>query len=282
MGSDPIYSKSSGRRRSVPSLTFHGLLFFGGMNLAAKKQEIVLKCQTRALAVRSARYRALTPILFLLFSLPAMAAPNCFVADPELRESYAGPCKDGLAEGEGEARGAAQYRGGFHAGKKHGQGVKSWPNGDRYEGGFVEDRREGQGKYSWGRGPWAGESYEGPYVNDKRDGEGLYRWPSGDVYRGRFKADDFAGYATPMMLARQKFEEEAKKAVAQEGRKVCREMPIGLAQSEWIRGVVVGVSGEQVGVRVDEPGANRPVIAGVELQKGDVVWDTPTAWTPCF
>jgi hypothetical protein len=226
--------------------------------------------------------RALTPILFFLFVSSAAAAPECFVADPELREHYAGECKDGLAEGEGEARGTAEYRGGFRAGKKHGQGMKSWPNGDRYEGGFAEDRREGQGKYSWGRGPWAGESYEGPYVNDKRHGEGVYRWPSGDVYRGRFEEDRFAGYATPMMLARSKFEEQAKRAVAKEGRKVCREMPIGIAQSEWIRGVVVGVSGEQVGVRVDEPGANRHVVAGVELRAGDVVWDAPTGWIPCF
>ena len=199
--------------------------------------------------------RALTPILFLLFSLAA-AAQDCGVLDPELKGYYAGPCKDGLAEGEGIARGTAEYRGGFRAGKKHGQGVKVWPNGDRYEGGFAEDRREGRGKYSWGRGPWAGESYEGPYVNDKRHGEGEYRWPSGDVYRGRFAEDNFAGYATPMMLARSRFEEEAKRGVGKEGQKVCREMPIGIAHGEWIRGVVVGISGEQVGVRVDEPGVN--------------------------
>jgi hypothetical protein len=37
-----------------------------------------------------------------------------------------------------------------------------------------------------------------------------------------------------------------------------------------------------VGVRVDEPGENRHVIAGVEVRAGDVVWDAPTAWTPCW
>jgi hypothetical protein len=170
---------------------------------------------------------------------------------------------------------------------KHGQGVKTWPNGDRYEGDFVADKREGRGKYAWGRGPWAGDSYEGPYLNDKRHGRGAYRWPTGDVYEGPFEDDRIAGHATPMMLARGKFEEEAKRAVAKEGRTVCREMPIGAAhgeqaRSEWIRGVVVALSGEQVGVRVDEPGANRHVVAGVELRPGDVVWDSPTGWTPCF
>jgi len=33
---------------------------------------------------------------------------------------------------------------------------------------------------------------------------------------------------------------------------------------------------------VDEPGANRPVVAGVELRAGDVVWDAPAGWTPCY
>jgi len=264
-------------------LPFHGLGFFGSVNLRAKKAEIDLKCQTRARAVESAwtRYRALTPIFLLLFCA-SVSAQDCKVFDPELQGAYAGPCKDGLAEGEGSARGVAEYRGGFRAGRKHGQGVKTWPNGDRYEGGFAEDKREGVGKYTWGTGPWRGESYEGPYVNDKRHGEGIYRWPSGDAYKGAFVEDIIVGYATPMMLARRKFEEEAKKAVAKEGQKVCREMQVGLALTEWIRGVVVGVSGEQVGVRVDEPGTHRHVVAGVELQAGDVVWDAPTEWTPCW
>jgi len=256
------------------------LLFFGSKIHRAKKQE-TMEGQRRHGRLPIARNRALTPIFLLLFCT-SLAAQDCKVLDPELRGAYAGPCRDGLAEGEGEARGTAEYRGGFRAGKKHGQGVKAWPNGDRYEGGFAEDRREGRGKYTWGSGPWRGESYEGPYVNDKRHGEGVYRWPSGDVYKGAFVEDAIAGYATPMMLARRKFEEEARKAVAKEGQKVCREMPVGLALTEWIGGLVVGVSGEQVGVRVDEPGVNRHVVAGVELRAGDVVWDAPTAWTPCW
>jgi len=249
------------------------LLFFGSVNLRPKKQE-TMEGQKR-------HGRALT-LAFLLLFCTSLAAQDCKVFDPELQGAYAGPCKDGLAEGEGSARGVAEYRGGFRAGRKHGQGVKIWPSGDRYEGGFVEDRREGVGKYRWGGGPWRGESYEGPYVNDKRHGEGVYRWPSGDAYKGAFAEDNIVGYATPMMLARRKFEEEAKAAVAKEGQKVCREMAVGLALTEWIRGVVVGVSGEQVGVRVDEPGTHRHVVAGVELQAGDVVWDAPTQWTPCW
>jgi hypothetical protein len=218
------------------------------------------------------------PILLLL-ALPALAQP-CTVLDPELQGYYEGPCANGLAEGEGRARGSAEYVGGFRAGKKHGRGVKTWPNGDRYAGEFVEDRKEGKGRYAWGKGPWAGESYEGDYAADRRHGEGTYRWPTGDVYTGPWIEDRIAGYATPMMLAQRKHAEEAMRAVGREGVRVCREMPVGIALSEWIRGTVVGVQAELVGVRVDDPG-NRQVIAGVELRAGDVVWDKPAAWTPC-
>src|SRR5512139_2318889 len=138
---------------------------------------------------------ALTPFLLLLLALPA-AAQECKVLDPELQGAYAGPCKDGLAEGVGQAKGAAEYRGEFRAGRKHGKGVKTWPNGDRYEGEFAEDHREGRGKYTWGRGPWEGESYEGGYLADKRHGEGTYRFSSGDVYRGLWAEDRIAGNAT--------------------------------------------------------------------------------------
>ncbi len=58
-------------------------------------------------------------------------------------------------------------------------------------------------------------------------------------------------------------------------------MPIGIADSEWIRGVVVGVSEKDVGVRVTDPG-QRQIVAGVELRSGDVVWDAPTEWVPCW
>jgi hypothetical protein len=230
---------------------------------------------------------ALTPffavaLAFVVLFSPSAAGHACKVLDPELQGAYSGSCKDGLAEGAGHALGSAEYRGEFRAGMKHGKGVKTWPNGDRYEGEFAEDRREGLGKYTWGSGAWAGQSYEGGYLADQRHGEGTYRFANGDVYKGPWAEDRITGYATPMMLARRKFEEEAKKAVAVEGQKVCRQVLAGVAPGEWIRGTVVGVSGEQVGVRLDEPGTHRPTIAGVELQKGDVVWDSATEWTPCL
>jgi hypothetical protein len=221
------------------------------------------------------------PIFLVLLALSAPALA-CKVIDPELQGSYAGPCVNGLAEGEGYATGIATYRGGFKAGMKDGQGVKSWPNGDRYEGGFAEDRKQGHGVYSWGRGPWQGERYEGEFAHDKRNGFGTYRYASGDVYTGEWKDDVPTGAPTPMMLAQRRFHEESRKAVAKEGQKVCRAMQVGIAGREWIRGTVVGVSADRVGIRIDDPGTHGETIQGVEIRKGGVIWDAPYGWTPCW
>ncbi len=230
------------------------------------------------------RIRGLTPFFLLslaILSFPAWAG-GCRVIDPELQGGYAGPCVNGLAEGEGYATGIATYRGGFKAGMKDGQGVKTWPNGDRYRGGFVEDRKQGRGTYTWGRGPWQGERYEGEFEHDQRNGTGTYRYASGDVYQGEWKDDVPTGAPTPMMLAQRRFRAESRKAVAKPGQKVCRSMPVGIARHDWIRGTVVGVNGDRVGIRIDDPGSHGEMVSGVEIKKGGVVWDEPYGWTPCW
>jgi hypothetical protein len=204
------------------------------------------------------------------------------VLDPELQGSYSGPCVGGLAEGQGVATGTAEYRGDFKAGRMHGHGVKTWPNGDRYEGEFVEDRKEGTGKYSWGSGPAEGESYEGGYLGDKRHGTGTYRWPTGDIYTGPWDKDFATGPPTAMMWERARFETEARKAVAHEGRKVCRITRLGASGYEWLSGVVVAVRDESVDVRIEQPGPRPYALAGVELKKGTIVRDSPTEWVPCY
>jgi len=219
----------------------------------------------------------MTRILFLLLFIPSLAnAQACRVLDPELQKSYSGPCVSGLAEGEGIAAGTAEYRGGFKAGRKHGRGAKTWPNGDRYEGEFADDHKNGYGVYEWGKGPWEGERYDGEFAGDRRHGYGIYWWPGGDVYSGPWESDRPTGPGTEMMRARAKFAAEALAAVAKEGQKVCREMPIGIGAREWVRGVVVGIEGEHVGVRIDDPGAH------AHFPRGDVVWDLARTWTPCW
>ena len=214
------------------------------------------------------------PVLLLVAS--CAFAQDCKVLDPELQGSYSGPCVNGLAEGEATAKGTAEYRGAFKAGRKQGKGIKTWPNGDRYEGEFAADHKDGYGVYEWGEGPWKGERYDGSFVNDRRQGYGIYWWPTGDVYAGPWEADRATGPGTQMMHARAKYAAEARAAVARVGQKVCREMPVGVGTREWVRGTVVGVEGEHVGVRVEDAGAH------AHFPRGDVVWDPAQSWTPCW
>lgn len=210
----------------------------------------------------------------------ALAQP-CKVLDPELQGGYGGGCVNGLAEGAGTAIGIAEYRGEFKAGRKHGKGMKTWANGDRYEGDFFEDRIEGFGSYVFGRGPWAGERYDGEYLAGQRHGHGVYRWATGDVYRGPWRENIPVGTPTPMMLAQAKFVQEARAAVARKGQKVCRELPVGIAGRDWVRGVVVAVQEDKVAVRIDELGSQSNALAAV-AKKGEIIWDIPPSWTPCY
>ncbi len=220
--------------------------------------------------------------LLMLFPLMASGQTECRVLDPELAGTYQGGCKDGLAEGYGEARGAAEYRGGFGAGRKHGKGVKVWPAGDRYEGEFVEDRKEGMGKYTWSpRGPAAGERYSGAYLNDRRHGYGAYEWPSGDRYAGLWVDDAIAGMPTPMMIARARAKTGVLAAVALPGAKVCRALQVGIAVRDWIRGEVTAVDAERIAVRIDDAGRQPHVIDNRPLVKGMTIWSTAAQWAPC-
>lgn len=218
-----------------------------------------------------------------LFPLGATGETLCRVLDSELAGIYQGGCKDGLAEGYGEAKGTAEYRGDFRAGRKHGKGVKAWPSGDRYEGEFVEDRKEGRGKYSWSaRGPAAGESYSGAYLNDRRHGYGVYEWPSGDRYAGEWANDAVVGMPTRAMIARARAKTETLAAVAKPGVKVCRALPVGIAVRDWIRGEVTAVDAERIAVRIDDPGRQPHVIDGRPLAKGMTIWSAAAEWTPCL
>ena len=218
----------------------------------------------------------------VLLPLRADAETVCRVLDPELVGFYQGGCKDGLAEGYGEAKGTAEYRGDFHAGRKQGKGVEIWPSGDRYEGDFVADRKQGIGKYTWSAdGPAAGESYSGAWRNDRRNGYGVYVWPSGDRYAGQWVDDRIAGMPTPAMIARARARTETLVAVAKLGLKVCRALPVGIAVRDWIRGVVVAAEADRIEVRIDDPGQQPHEVGGRPLAKGVSFWSDAAKWMPC-
>ncbi len=222
-------------------------------------------------------------------AVPESQAPReptaiCAVLDPELQGSYLGGCRDGLAEGYGQAFGVAEYKGGFRAGRKHGKGMKSWPSsGDRYEGEFLDDRKEGIGTYTWGpRSVWAGEKYAGGYLNDRRNVSGVYEWPGGDRYSGTWKNDVITGQPTAQMFARARAQGELAAAVGVPDTKVCREMTVGIGTRDWVRGTVMKVDADKIVVRIDDAGKFQHTIANSPVSKGRIIRDAPQFWTPCI
>ena len=229
--------------------------------------------------------RALVAALLLAISTwcAAQAGTPCKVVDPELQGSYTGGCVDGYAQGRGEARGTASYIGDFERGRKHGRGVKTWPaTGDRYEGEFVDDRKQGTGMYLWGaRSAAAGERYTGGYLADMRHGDGVYEWPNGERYAGPWDNDRPTGAPTKGMIARARALAERAAAVATAGTHVCRDVQVGVAIRDTIRGTVVAREGDALRVRIDDAGKFEHVLGERTLRKGDVIVDPLRFWLPC-
>ena len=122
--------------------------------------------------------------------------------------AWLGACVDGKASGEGRLsyRDAAYvYEGSVRAGKPHGYGTVTTPdgryegevrdgkihgfgtfttdNGDRYEGEFRDHEPNGYGTYVW----TDGNRYEGEWRAGKPHGNGTYTLADGDVYQGHWR-----------------------------------------------------------------------------------------------
>jgi len=233
----------------------------------------------------NAMLRGACLVALLIFSTSYAAeesGKSCRVLDPELQGAYTGPCVDGFAHGQGKATGAAQYAGGFAAGRKHGAGVKEWPNGDRYEGEFRADRKHGYGTYNWGRGSeWAGQTYTGTYVDDRRHGAGVYFWPDGRQLAGQWQHDRPPPLLPPAMQATVRAHAERMVALAQPGRKVCREVLVGTVQRDTVIGVVQESAGERVRIRIQRVGQFSRQLDGNTIAVGDEVLVYPDHWFPC-
>ena len=70
-------------------------------------------------------------------------------------------------------------------------------------------------------------------------------------------------------------------AVAKRGARVCREMRVGIAERDWVRGEVLEAEGSRVRIRIDEPGRYPHTIGGSVVARGAAVSDDALAWTPC-
>ena len=207
--------------------------------------------------------------------------PPCKIIDPDLSQgTYSGGCKDGLAEGYGKVDGASSYSGDFHAGKKHGKGVKVMPNGDRNDGDFSDDYRHGKGVYVWGSNTqWAGDRYEGEYQRDLRHGKGVYLWNSGDRYDGLWK-DDLRLGPSVMEQRRAQAAEAVAKAV-KAGAQLCAEEKWDTVNIQLVRGKIESVTGDRVKVRIIEIEGGYIHYQGKTLSVGDEFEDVAAHWQVC-
>ena len=76
-------------------------------------------------------------------------------------------------------------------------------------------------------------------------------------------------------------EAEARAAVAVVGTRVCRRLAVGIADSEWISGVVTETRPETVTVQIDNPGRMSHMVDGVLVTRGASLRGRAERWTPC-
>ena len=62
-------------------------------------------------------------------------------------------------------------------GKAHGEGTRTWANGDTYAGQWKDDKQHGEGTYTW---PDGGK-YVGQWKDDKMHGRGKHTGANGQV-----------------------------------------------------------------------------------------------------
>jgi len=86
-----------------------------------------------------------------------------------------------------------------------------------------------------------------------------------------------AGRVSPGAL----MDAERRAAVMTVGATVCRSVPVGTAERDWIRGRVVAVADRSIGVRVDDAGRYPHELDGVRVTKGARLPSDPAAWVPC-
>ena len=80
-------------------------------------------------------------------------------------------------------RGEGEYFGEFENGRAHGQGTRTYADGDKYVGEWKDNKYHGQGTFT----RTDGSQYVGEWKDDKRQGQGNRTWSDGSQYIGEFK-----------------------------------------------------------------------------------------------
>ena len=87
---------------------------------------------------------------------------------------------------------------------------------------------------------------------------------------------------TDRQLARSLNESALRAALAHPGVTVCRQLLVGIAERDWVRGEVVDVQGHLIAVRIENSGRFPHILKGVPYTDGATVWSPLSVWTPCL
>src|SRR5690625_1571229 len=224
--------------------------------------------------------RVLMIALGLLGFAQAETSSACQVLDAELSFSYQGQCLDGLAHGQGVAKGnnGAYYQGEFAQGKPSGYGVKLYANGDAYAGDWLNGLRHGYGVYEYGeQSPWRGDKYVGQWQDDLQHGEGTYRlYPTGEPFESTWERGNIDAVASPLLARRKRAYEALAPVLGQPGLAVCSVLTDGASPERIAYGTVVAVQAERIQVLV-----TTPAVLSRSTLSLNPRWDLMTEWTLC-
>lgn len=131
-----------------------------------------------------------TLFLFLLSTILSVclnSQETCRVKMSTISDTYKGTCRQGLADGQGEASGIDFYTGSFRKGFPDGYGIYVWRTGEKYEGEWKKGMRHGKGIFTFRyfdrdttiTGVWKEDKYVGE--KDLQDYEILYRTGVGHI-----------------------------------------------------------------------------------------------------